>query len=168
MKTILTLDKANIPYGFFQLDGNSGGFVNGLTATTISGTTYYGLPTDVTVTGGTLSNGIVTMNNNIGGTFTISGFSTTNNGTTSLDFGFSNGLEGDYTMTGVTNPNITSDSQVLINVIPSTDHNEIEDSLLDGLDFRVSNIIDGVGFDIHSYAKNGSWGIYNIRYKIIN
>ena len=48
MKTIITLDKANQPYGFPQLNGN-GHFDNiivdgGLSATTISATTYQNLP----------------------------------------------------------------------------------------------------------------------------
>jgi hypothetical protein len=41
VKTIITLDKANQPYGFPQLNGN-GNFDN-ITATTISATTYYGI-----------------------------------------------------------------------------------------------------------------------------
>ena len=51
-------------------------FNNGITATTISATTYYNLPIDVRVTGGTYSNttGITTFTNNTGGTFNITGF----------------------------------------------------------------------------------------------
>ncbi len=50
MKTIITLDKANQPYGFPQLNGN-GDFNNiivdgGLSATTISATTYQNLPSN--------------------------------------------------------------------------------------------------------------------------
>jgi hypothetical protein len=48
----------------------------GLSATSISATTYYGLPTDVYTTGGTYSNGTATFTNNTGGTFTVTGFST--------------------------------------------------------------------------------------------
>ena len=51
-------------------------FLNGLTATTISATTYYNLPQDVYVTGGTYTAGTATFTNNTGGTFSISGFST--------------------------------------------------------------------------------------------
>jgi hypothetical protein len=40
----------------------------------ISATTYQNLPIDVTITGGTYSNGISTYSNNIGGTFNITGF----------------------------------------------------------------------------------------------
>ena len=138
----------------------------------ISATTYYGLPQDIYLTGGTLNSGTITFNNNVGGSFQVTGFTGTEpitfNGTSSLNFGFTSGLEGDYTSTVVTNTNILSTSQVLINVIPSTDHNESEDSILDGLSFKVSDIVDGVGFNINCYANNNTWGIYNISYKIIN
>ena len=51
-------------------------FLAGLTSTTItsnsvSATTYYNLPTDIRVTGGTYSNGTTTFTNNTGGTFTV-------------------------------------------------------------------------------------------------
>ena len=58
-------------------------FTNGLTANTISATTYFNLPTDVFVTGGTYTNGAATFTNNTGGTFTVTGFST--GGTSSTD-----------------------------------------------------------------------------------
>jgi hypothetical protein len=48
-------------------------FINGLTATTISATTYLNLPTDVRVTGGTYFDGVTTFTNNTGGMFTIDG-----------------------------------------------------------------------------------------------
>lgn len=48
-------------------------FEQGLTATTISATTYQGLPLDVFVTGGTYSGGTITFVNNSGGTFDVSG-----------------------------------------------------------------------------------------------
>lgn len=51
-------------------------FTNGLTANTISATTYQNLPTDIRVTGGTYSNGTTTFTNNTGGTFTVTGFLT--------------------------------------------------------------------------------------------
>ena len=48
-------------------------FTNGLTASTISATTYYNLPTDVYSTGGTYNGGNIYITNNTGGTFTITG-----------------------------------------------------------------------------------------------
>jgi hypothetical protein len=53
---------------------------NGLTATSISATTYLGLPTDIRVTGGTYSAGTATFTNNTGGTFSVTGFSTSSYG----------------------------------------------------------------------------------------
>ena len=51
-------------------------FTAGLTANTISATTYQNLPIDVNVTGGTYSDGTATFTNNNGGTFDVTGFST--------------------------------------------------------------------------------------------
>ena len=51
-------------------------FTNGLTANTISASTYQNLPIDVFVTGGTYSLGTATFTNNTGGTFNVSGFFT--------------------------------------------------------------------------------------------
>ena len=51
-------------------------FTNGLTANTISATTYQNLPTDIRVTGGTYSNGTTIFTNNTGGTFNVTGFYT--------------------------------------------------------------------------------------------
>ena len=61
-------------------------FTNGLTANTISATTYLNLPLDIRVTGGTYSAGTATFTNNTGGTFNVTGFTT---GTTSS-------VSGDY------------------------------------------------------------------------
>ena len=80
--------------------GNATGRWNangGLSATTISATTYYGLPTDVYVTGGTYNTGTATFTNNTGGTFTVTGFSTSNatqftGGTVTGATNFTNGL----------------------------------------------------------------------------
>jgi hypothetical protein len=51
-------------------------FIDGLSANTISATTYYNLPIDVFVTGGTYSAGITEFTNSTGGTFNVSGFKT--------------------------------------------------------------------------------------------
>jgi hypothetical protein len=89
-------------------------FNSGLTANTISATTYFNLPTDIRVTGGTYSSGSATFTNNTGGTFNVTGFytgatdvfttgATYNNNT----FTFTNNTGGTYsvlfnTVTGVT------------------------------------------------------------------
>lgn len=46
----------------------------------ISATTYLNLPTDIRVTGGTYTNGTAIFTNNTGGTFSVSGFSTSTGG----------------------------------------------------------------------------------------
>ena len=51
-------------------------FTDGLTANTISATTYQNLPQDIFVTGGTYSNSIATFTNNTGGTFNVTGLTT--------------------------------------------------------------------------------------------
>jgi len=51
-------------------------FIDGLSANTISATTYYNLPLDVYVTGGTYSNGTAVFTNNTGGTFNVTGLYT--------------------------------------------------------------------------------------------
>ena len=51
-------------------------FTGGLTANTISATTYQNLPQDIFVTGGTYSNSIATFTNNTGGTFNVTGLTT--------------------------------------------------------------------------------------------
>jgi hypothetical protein len=60
-------------------DTFTGGTVSSLTATTISATTYQNLPSDITITGGTYSSGTATFTNNTGGTFTVTGFTTSPN-----------------------------------------------------------------------------------------
>ena len=63
---------------YLPLSGGTltGGLVanSGVTANTISATTYYNLPTDVFVTGGTYTSGEIIFTNNTGGTFNVSGF----------------------------------------------------------------------------------------------
>jgi len=52
-------------------------FISGLTANTITATSYNNLPLDIRVTGGTHTNGVTTFVNNSGGTFNVSGYATT-------------------------------------------------------------------------------------------
>ena len=73
-------------------------FLSGVTANTLSATTYFNLPLDIKVTGGTYSNGTATFTNNTGGTFTVTGFTT---GTTITISG------GTGITTGGTYPNFT-------------------------------------------------------------
>ena len=52
-------------------------FTNGLTANTISATTYFGLPQDIFVTGATKSGTVAIFTNNSGGTFNLTGLTDT-------------------------------------------------------------------------------------------
>jgi hypothetical protein len=88
-------------------------FTSGLTANTISATTYFNLPKDVFVTGGTYNNGTVTFTNNSGGTFNVSGFSTSTGtsftgGTVSGATNFTDGLSAN-TISATTYYNLPKD-----------------------------------------------------------
>ena len=95
----------------------------GLSATTISATTYYNLPTDIRITGGTYSNssGIATFTNNTGGTFNVTGFYTS--GSASGDF---LPLSGG-TVTGST----TFTNGLTANTISATTYQNLPDAELD-------------------------------------
>jgi hypothetical protein len=88
----LSINGSSLPSGYaLSVTGDT--TVGGqLKANSVSATTYYNLPTDVRVTGGTYSTGTATFTNNTGGTFTVTGFSDGGGGT------FSGG-----TVTGPTN-----------------------------------------------------------------
>jgi hypothetical protein len=95
----------------------SGGtqFTAGLTANTISATTYLNLPinTDVFVTGGTYSSGDATFTNNTGGTFNVTGFYTGQTSyVNSLTTGV--GLSADTTTGNITIINTDPDQTVTI------------------------------------------------------
>ena len=86
-------------------------FNQGLSASTISATTYLNLPitTDIFVTGGTYSNGDATFTNNTGGTFNVTGFYTgstdifVSGGTYSAGtITFTNTSGGTFDVTGLT------------------------------------------------------------------
>ncbi len=65
--------KFNITGG--TISGNTN-ILGGLTANTISATTYFNLPLGIRLTGGTYSSGTTTFTNNTGGTFSVSGYQT--------------------------------------------------------------------------------------------
>ena len=80
--------------GNLTVTGNTS--LQGLTATTISATTYQNLPTDIRVTGATYSNNNFTFTNNTGGTFsvlfnTVTGLTVNGNITTTGTTTFGNG-----------------------------------------------------------------------------
>ena len=82
---------------------NSTNFTGGLSANTISATTYQNLPTDIRVTGGTYTSGTATFTNNTGGTFTVTGFYTGNSITQGIT-----GVTGNNGLSATTSGNITT------------------------------------------------------------
>jgi len=170
--TIYATTYQNLPSSTFSGGTVTGptNFTNGLTANTISATTYYNLPIINSISGASYSAGTLTFTNNTGGTVDVTGFFTGNTmtGQTTVDFGFTGGGESDYATTVVSNTNILQSSMVMYSVIASNDHQQTEDSLLDGLTFKTSDIIEGVSFTVNCYSLNNTWGSYNVFYKIIN
>ena len=67
-----------------NLDNNIS--LNGVTANTVSATTYQNLPTDIRLTGGTYSAGTITFINNTGGTFNVTGLTTGSTSSVSGDY----------------------------------------------------------------------------------
>jgi hypothetical protein len=95
--------------GSLSVTGNTS--LGALTATSVSATTYYNLPKDVYVTGGTYSAGTTTFTNNTGGTFSVSGFNTTTQftgGTVSGSTIFQSGLTAN-TISATTYYNLPTD-----------------------------------------------------------
>jgi len=91
----------------------TGGTIGGLTANTISATTYQNLPIDVFVTGGTYSNGVTTFTNNIGETFNVTGYFTGyTNVVNTLTTGV--GLSGDTISGDITIINTSPDQVVVL------------------------------------------------------
>ena len=72
----LLVDGSRAMEGDINMNGNNIYSADTVTTNTISATTYENLPIDVRVTGGTYSSGTATFTNNTGGTFSVSGFST--------------------------------------------------------------------------------------------
>jgi hypothetical protein len=99
--------------------------INALYTNTISATTYYNLPTDIFVSGGTYDNtiGVATFTNNTGGTFNVTGFSTNSStfsgGTITGPTNFINGL----TANTISATTITAD--IVNTFIPELSPNEI-------------------------------------------
>jgi len=96
------------------------------------------------------------------------GFAHAFTGTTTLDFVSPISGETSYTITAITNNNITTNSTVMFKIITSTNHPNAEESILEGITFKESDIVNGVGFNLNGYASQDTWGVYNVVYRIIN
>jgi hypothetical protein len=119
-------------------------FTGGLSANTFSASTYYG-------------NGI-----------NLTGVAHAFTGTTTLDFGSPISGESSCCTTTVANTNINQFSTVMIRFTSSVNHPDVNDSIIEELTVNQSDIIDGVSFNINAYAGGGTWGVYNVIYRIIN
>jgi hypothetical protein len=86
----------------------------------------------------------------------------------SLNFGFTASQEGDIATASVLSTYTKSKSIIVINSLTSSNHLTVEDSLIEDVKFEISDKIEGVGFTIYAYAPQGTWGQYNVEYKIIN
>ena len=145
-------------------------FTSGVTANTISATTYYNLPTDIRVTGGTYSAGTITFTNNTGGTFNVTGFYTgaadvfTTGATYSSNtFTFTNNTGGTYsvlfnTVTGLTvngNLNVTGNTslqELTATTISATTYNNLPNTLYTGNGTLTGNRV----VNLSSYTLNFS------------
>lgn len=110
-------------------------FNGGLTANTISATTYVNLPTDINITGGTYSNNEIIFTNNTGGTFSVTGLTSgdylyLSGGTVTGQTFFTSGLTitGDTIITDNTGNAVSIDSStrelVDSNATPSINWNQ--------------------------------------------
>jgi len=94
------------------IDGTGNVFANQFNGLTVSATTYLNLPVDVFVTGGTYSSDTLLLTNNTGGTFNVTGFTTSfTGGTVTGDTIFQNGLTA-TTISATTYQNLPTDVRV--------------------------------------------------------
>jgi hypothetical protein len=110
-------------------------FTNGLTANTISATTYYNLPTDIYSTGGTYNGGNIYVTNNTGGTFTITGLTST---------GFSANYYGSFSDT-TTQPILSADTPI-------------------AWTYNTTELSNGISVVNNSRIKVANKGVYEIGY----
>lgn len=130
-----------------------------------SGDTMSGLLIAPTINSETISGTTITATNFYGNGSNLVNYFT---GITSINFGCQISGESDFTAITVNNSIVNQNSNILFKLSASTDHPSIEESLIEGLYLKESEIIDGVSFVINAYANNSTWGEYNIIYKIIN
>lgn len=110
-------------------------FTNGLTANTISASTYYNLPIDVYSTGGTYNGGNIYVTNNTGGTFTITGLTAT---------GFSANYYGSFSDT-TTQPILSANTPI-------------------AWTYNTTELSNGISVVNNSRIKVANKGVYEIGY----
>jgi hypothetical protein len=110
-------------------------FTSGVTANTISATTYYNLPVDVYSTGGTYNGSNLIITNNTGGTFTVTGLTAT---------GFSANYYGSFSD--------TTNQQILTADTPTV------------WTYNTTEISNGISIIDNSKIKVSNKGVYEIGY----
>jgi hypothetical protein len=151
---------AYLPLSGGTVTGNTV-FTSGLTANTISATTYYNLPKDVFVTGGTYSAAASTLifTNNTGGTFNVSGITTSTQftgGTVSGATVFTSGLTANTL-------NVTSNtllSGLTATTISATTYNNLPNTLYTGNGSLSGNRV--VNIDGYTLNFSGSGATNNL------
>jgi hypothetical protein len=132
-------------------------FQSGLTANTISATTYQNLPQDVFVTGGTYTAGSATFTNTTGGTFSVTGFSIGGGGGQTFYLNLSQTQNGNRLLSTTASTASEQTSGVTINngvtgTIASFQSQPLNITLLPG----------GIwSFYLHSYKQNTN-AVFNI------
>jgi hypothetical protein len=89
-------------------------------------------------------------------------------GTFSLNFGFASGGEESTTSATITNSNVLLDSVIYLEWDVSSNHESIEDPLIEDISLIIASKTAGVGFTVNAFAANNTFGIYNLKYTIIN
>jgi hypothetical protein len=137
-----------------------------------NGTAWRAIPTSPTALGTSLQ----VLRTNAAGTATewatISGGGgggvTVIAGSANLDYDFSTSGEGDYATVTIADSILTNTNFTSFSYLPvANSSHDLIDFVIEGLNFKISNIIDNTSFDIVSTCKNNTFGIYNISYKII-
>ena len=89
-------------------------------------------------------------------------------GTSSIDFGFTASGQGDIATASILSTGVKSFSTIVVNSLTSSNHESIEDALIEEIKYEILDKIEDYGFTIYAYAPNGTWGQYIVEYKIIN
>lgn len=89
-------------------------------------------------------------------------------GTATFNFPNATSVEEENVVVTIADANLTYANVKSISFIPitNTDHESLDDFQWDNLVFNLENIIDNVSFDLRATAHNGSWGAYDIIYRI--
>lgn len=84
--------------------------------------------------------------------------------TAQVDFGFASGNEGDIAKVTVAASWASATSGIICAPLATaTADHDPDDYAIEGITSYVTNIVDGVGFDIIVAAPHGTWGRYNMQ-----